>query len=135
MTRRVPIVTISLVQTGTAAYYGDDFHGRPVVSGEIFDQETLTAAHNGYAYGTRVRVTNLANGNSVVVRISDRMRSDSEILIALTRRAAEELDFIREGVTSVEVTVVGVSNAAHGSDPRPISTASRPFDSPATGPR
>lgn len=94
------------IQTGIAAYYSDYFQGRPAASGEIFDQNILTAAHNGYAFGTRVRVTNLANGNSVIVKINDRMKSDSKVLIDLSRRAAAELDFIREGITRVEVTVV-----------------------------
>ena len=53
-----------------------------------------------------VRVTNLENDRSVIVKIDDRMRSDSALLIDLTRRAAEELDFIREGKTRVQLTVV-----------------------------
>ena len=93
-------------QTGIGAYYSDYFQGRPTASGEIFDQDALTAAHNGHPFGTRVRVTNLANGKSVVVTINDRLRSNSGILIDLTHRAAEELDSIHEGITQVEVTVV-----------------------------
>ena len=93
-------------QTGTAVYYGDYFQGRPVANGEIFDQDRLTAAHNGYAFGTQVRVTNLTNDRSVVVTINDRMRSDSRELIDVTRRAAQELDFIREGRIEVRLEVV-----------------------------
>ena len=81
-------------QTGIAVYYSDSFQGRPVANEEILDQRGLTAAHNGYALGTRVRVTNLSNGKSVVVKINDRMGPDDTLLIDVTRRAAEELDFI-----------------------------------------
>ena len=93
-------------QTGVAVHYSDYFQGRPVANGEIFDQEGLTAAHNSYTFGTRVRVTNLANDKSVIVTINDRMRSDSRMLIDLTRRAAEELDFIHEGRTRVRLVAL-----------------------------
>lgn len=93
-------------QTGVAGHYSDYFQGRPVANGDIFDQEGLTAAHNGYIFGTRVRVTNLANDKSVIVTINDRMRSDSRTLIDLTRRAAEELDFIHEGRTRVRLVAL-----------------------------
>jgi len=93
-------------QTGIATYYSDYFQDRPTASGEIFDQHALTAAHNGHAFGTRLRVTNLASGKSVIVKVNDRMRSNSKVLIDLSRQAAEELDFVREGILSVEATVV-----------------------------
>ena len=93
-------------QTGIAIYYSDSFQGRPVANGEILDQRGLTAAHNGYALGTRVRVTNLSNGKSVVVKINDRMGPDDTLLIDVTRRAAEELDFIDAGRTTVRLEVV-----------------------------
>src|SRR5262245_34504801 len=59
-------------ETGVASFYGPGFHGRTTASGEIYDQEELTAAHPTLAFGSRVRVTNLANGESVVVRVTDR---------------------------------------------------------------
>ncbi len=95
-------------ETGIAVYYSDFFHGRPVASGgdEEYDKNALTAAHNGHPFGTRVRVTNLSNNKSVVVKINDRMRSRSRVAIDLSRRAAEELDFIREGKTRVKIEVV-----------------------------
>ncbi len=95
-------------ETGIAVYYSDIFHGRPVASGktETYDKNALTAAHNRYPFGTKVRVTNLSNDKSVVVTINDRMRSGSKVAIDLSRRAAEELDFIREGKTQVRIEPV-----------------------------
>jgi rare lipoprotein A len=93
-------------QTGIAVYYSDYFQGRPVASGETFDQEKLTAAHNGLPYGTKVKVTNLANDKSVVVTINDRMRSNTKVLIDVTRSAAETLGFVKEGRAQVRVEVV-----------------------------
>jgi rare lipoprotein A len=92
-------------ETGLAVYYSDYFHGRPVASGETYDKDALTAAHNGLPYGTKVKVTNLANDKSVVVKINDRMRSRTKVLIDVSRRAAEELGFIREGRAKVRVEV------------------------------
>lgn len=95
--------TLAAQETGVAVYYSDYFQGKPVASGETFDQQKMTAAHNGSPYGTEVRVTNLANDKSVVVRINDRMRSNSKVLIDVTKRAAEELGFVREGTAQVRV--------------------------------
>jgi rare lipoprotein A len=95
-------------ETGIAVYYSDIFHGRPVASGatEKYDKNALTAAHNRHPFGTRVRVTNLTNDKSVVVTINDRMRSRSKLAIDLSRRAAEELGFVREGKTRVRIEAV-----------------------------
>ena len=62
----------SYFQTGTASFYGGKWHGRKTANGEIFDTYKLTAAHKTLPFGTRVRVTNLSNGKSVVVRINNR---------------------------------------------------------------
>jgi rare lipoprotein A len=93
-------------ETGTAVYYSDYFEGRPAANGEIYSKDKLTAAHNGLRYGTKVKVTNLSNDKSVEVVINDRMRSTSKVLIDLSRRAAEELDFVTEGKTQVRLEVV-----------------------------
>lgn len=99
---------------GRAAYYADRLAGRPTASGEPYRREALTAAHRTLPFGTRVRVTNLANGRSVEVRINDRGpfgRGDR--IIDLSRRAAEALDMIDAGVVPVEVRVL----ARPGDDP------------------
>lgn len=93
-------------ETGIAVHYGDYFQGKPVANKEIYDRDKLTAAHNGFAYGTNVKVTNLSNDKSVVVRINDRMRSKSKVLIDLSWKAAEEIDLIEPGRAQVRVEKV-----------------------------
>lgn len=91
---------------GTASYYHDMFNGRLTSNGEIFSNEKLTAASNFLALGCYVRVTNLNNGKSVVVKINDRMHEKNKRLIDLSRKSAQELDFINEGLAHVRVEVI-----------------------------
>ncbi|WP_178090949.1 septal ring lytic transglycosylase RlpA family protein [Pseudomonas sp. Kh13] len=90
-------------QTGTASYYGARHHGKRTASGEPFNQHGLTAAHRSLPFGTRVRVTNLANQRSVVVRINDRGPHTRGRLIDLSRAAAEKIGMIRSGTARVRV--------------------------------
>jgi rare lipoprotein A len=94
-------------QTGKATWYSDSLAGRPTASGEPYDPGELTAAHRTLPFGTRVRVTNLRNDRSVVVRVNDRGpfgRADR--IIDLSRAAAEGLEMIRAGVVPVRLEVV-----------------------------
>ncbi len=93
---------------GKAVFYGDKWHGRKTASGERFNQRKMTAAHRSLPFGTRVRVTNLANGKSVVVRITDRgpFGRDRSRIIDLSKAAARELDFIHDGWARVTVEVL-----------------------------
>jgi rare lipoprotein A len=93
-------------EEGTAVHYSDKFQGRPTASGEIFDQEALTAAHKTLRFGTNVKVTNLENNKSVVVKINDRMARKNSNVIDLTRRAARELDLEKKGRARVLLEVV-----------------------------
>ncbi|MCB1182433.1 septal ring lytic transglycosylase RlpA family protein [bacterium] len=97
------------VQTGQASFYADRFEGRLTASGETFRQDLLTAAHRTLPFGTRVRVTNLVNRRAVVVRINDRGPFVEGRIIDLSRRAAEELDFVRAGLTDVKIEVLAGS--------------------------
>ncbi|ERI52900.1 hypothetical protein N878_17200 [Pseudomonas sp. EGD-AK9] len=90
-------------ETGKASYYGDRHHGRKTASGERFDQHALTAAHRSLPFGTRVRVTNLSNERSVVVRINDRGPFVRGRIIDVSRAAAERLGMLRSGVVPVRV--------------------------------
>ena len=90
-------------QTGTASYYGARHHGKRTASGEPFDQHGLTAAHRQLPFGTRVRVTNLSNNKSVVVRINDRGPHTRGRLIDLSRQAAAQLGMLRSGTAKVRV--------------------------------
>ncbi len=92
-------------RTGEASWYGDRYNGRETASGALFDANGLTAAHRHLAFGTLVRVTNLDNQRAVFVRITDRGPYARGRLIDLSRRAAELLDFVRDGVAPVRVQV------------------------------
>lgn len=88
---------------GVASYYGSELHGRRKANGEIFNMHEMTAAHPSLPFGTRVKVTNLANGKSVVVRISDRGPFTRGRMIDVSHAAAEQLDFINRGVARVRM--------------------------------
>ena len=90
-------------QTGIASYYGARHQGKRTASGERFDKNSLTAAHRQLPFGTRVRVTNLKNNQSCVVRINDRGPHTRGRLIDLSHEAAEQLGMIRSGTARVRV--------------------------------
>ncbi|HWV58556.1 MAG TPA: septal ring lytic transglycosylase RlpA family protein [Longimicrobiales bacterium] len=90
-------------EIGSASYYANSLAGRKTASGEPYRPEAMTAAHRTLPLGTRVRVTNLSNGRSVVVRVNDRGPFVSGRIIDLSRAAAEELGFIRKGHTRVRI--------------------------------
>jgi len=92
-------------ETGVASWYGEPYHGRRAANGEIYDMEKLTAAHRTLAFGTWVRVGNLANGKSVVVRITDRGPFVGGRIIDLSRAAARAIDMIGPGTAKVRVTL------------------------------
>ena len=91
---------------GRASYYGFRFAGKPTANGEAFDPMGMTAAHRTLPFGSRVRVTNTANGRSVVVRINDRGPFLRGRIIDLSRGAAERIGMIRSGLAEVEVEVL-----------------------------
>jgi rare lipoprotein A len=93
-------------QEGIASWYGKEFQGRPTASGERFDMHALTAAHRSLPFGTRVKVTNLENSKSVVVRINDRGPNQKGRLIDLSYAAAKQLDLIGAGTAKVRIQVL-----------------------------
>lgn len=88
---------------GKASYYASRHHGRRTASGERLNNNALTAAHRELPFGTQVRVTNLSNERSVVVRITDRGPHGRGRLIDLSQAAARQLDMLRAGVATVRV--------------------------------
>jgi rare lipoprotein A len=94
------------VQVGLASYYDSKFHGEQTASGERYDERALTAAHRTLPFGTHVQVTNLSNGRSVVVTITDRGPFARGRVIDVSRRAARRLGFLRDGTTRVRLEVV-----------------------------
>lgn len=99
------IVTDTLIQ-GKASFYGSEFNGRKTANGEIYDETALTAAHRTLPFGTVLRVTNLRNGLSVIVRVNDRGPFHPNRVIDLSKNAAEEIDLIQYGVTDIEAEIL-----------------------------
>jgi rare lipoprotein A len=91
---------------GYASYYSNKFIGKKTANGEIFSQNKLTCAHNTLPMGTLLKVTNLNNDKSVVVRVNDRMHKRNPRLVDLSRAAAKTLDFNGNGVIRVRVEVL-----------------------------
>jgi len=96
----------SAEEEGMATFYRDRPEGRKTASGEVYDKKALTAAHPRYAYGTRLRVTNLANGKSAVVTVNDRMKRTAQGVIEVTPRVAGLLGFAKAGSARVRVELV-----------------------------
>lgn len=90
---------------GYASFYSNKFNGKKTASGEIFSQDKLTCAHNTLPMGTLLKVTNLKNDKSVIVRVNDRMHHRNPRLVDLSRAAAQTLDFKDGGVIKVRVEV------------------------------
>ena len=91
---------------GIASYYGEEFHGRKTASGEIFDMYRFSAAHRDYPLGTVVRVTNINNGKSLILKINDRGPFAKGRIIDLSYAAAKELNFVLDGTTTVKIEVL-----------------------------
>lgn len=103
----VPTPEPGYAQTGTASWYGPQFHGQRTASGEVFDETALTAAHPTLPIPSLVQVTNLENGREVIVRVNDRGPFVDERLIDLSRGAAQVLGFEQQGRTRVHVRYLG----------------------------
>ena len=84
----------SKIEYGIASFYAKKFEGRKCSSGELFKNDSLTGAHKTYKFGTLVRITNLKNDSTVIVRINDRLPKKSKRSIDVTLRAAKQLNFI-----------------------------------------
>ena len=101
-----PLQLASYTQRGKASYYADKFQGRKTASGEIYDKNKLTAAHRSLKFGTLVRVTNLFNDKSVIVRINDRGPFVESRIIDLSYAAAKKIDMIDQGVAEVLIEAI-----------------------------
>lgn len=98
--------SLTIPLKGKASYYGSEFNGRKTANGEIYDETAMTAAHRTLPFGTVLRVTNIRNGLSVIVRINDRGPFHPDRVLDLSKAAAEELDLIKYGVTEIESEIV-----------------------------
>jgi rare lipoprotein A len=96
----------ALAETGIASYYADSLQGNLTASEEPYDKGKLTAAHPSLAFGTKVKVTNLANGKSVIVRINDRGPHSGGRIIDVSGAAADKLGLKDSGTAKVELEVL-----------------------------
>ncbi|MFD2514120.1 septal ring lytic transglycosylase RlpA family protein [Pontibacter locisalis] len=94
------------IQTGEASWYGSRYHGRKTSSGEPFNKNDMTAAHKTLPFGTKVKVTNLDNDESVIVRINDRGPFVGDRIIDVSEAAARKLQFRGKGIGNVKVEIL-----------------------------
>ena len=113
----------SYQNTGIATYYDDKFNGRPTASGEIFNQQKLTAAHRSLPFGTMVKVTNLENNKSVIVKVNDRGPFIDNRLIDLSKSAAQTLGFVTQGLARVRVESISATAAQPTTAATPVTAS------------
>ena len=104
--RPLPASKLIEVVQGAASWYGPGFYGRTTANGERFSKGTLTAAHRTLPFGTKVRVTNLSNGRSVVVRINDRGPFKYHRVIDLAHGAVSQLQMMQAGEVPVKLEIL-----------------------------
>lgn len=103
---RAELTAVQDLGAGVASYYGRRFAGRPTASGERFDPSQLTAAHRTLPFGSKVQVTEVRSGKSVVVRINDRGPFGHGRLIDVSEAAARQLGLIAPGIGAVRLTLL-----------------------------
>lgn len=128
----VPEENINYHAEGLSSWYGDDFHGRLTANGEVFDMTSLTAAHPTLPLPSYVRVTNMSNGKSLIVRVNDRGPYHGNRVLDVSHRAATLLDFQNSGIARVRVEYVGRA-PLEGSDDRQLVATLR-TNEPAPAP-
>lgn len=104
---------IPKVITGVSSFYGSDFHGKLTANGEVFDMYGLTAAHKTLPLNTIVRVTNLANNKSLILRINDRGPYIKGRILDCSYGAAKKLDFLLQGTTKVRIEIIEVGDGKY----------------------
>lgn len=114
------LTLLAQVQTGKASFYADKFEGSTTASGEKYKHSKLTGAHKTLPFGTKVRVTNLANNQSVEVIINDRGPYVDGRIIDVSKSAAEQLGFINQGLAEVKLEVIDAGSGKVSDPGRPI---------------
>lgn len=120
--RYVPREDRGYDQTGIASWYGKKFHGKRTANGERYDMYALSAAHTTLPMPSLVRVTNLKNGRSIVVRVNDRGPFARGRIIDMSYRSAQLLGFVKQGTARVRVTYVGQGATTGASSPPPAAS-------------
>jgi rare lipoprotein A len=119
-------------ETGYASYVSDEFNGSGTAYGEVYDRNKLTCAHKMHPLGTRLKVTRLDNGRSVIVRVNDKGPYIKGRIVDLSYAAAKQLDILRLGEVEVKIEVAGQETVAEA--PKPTTVANTPTPNPATPP-
>jgi rare lipoprotein A len=114
------ILGFAQIQSGKASFYADKFEGRPTASGEKYKHSKLTAAHKTLPFGTKVRVTNTSNSQTVDVTINDRGPYVEGRIIDLSKSAAEKLGFVNIGLADVTIEVIDAGDGRTSDVARPI---------------
>jgi rare lipoprotein A len=127
----VPDHNPNYASEGLASWYGSNFHGRLTANGEVFDRESIAAAHTTMPLPSYARVTNLYNGRSIIVRVNDRGPYHGNRVIDVSEKTADALDFKRNGTARVRVEYVGRASVS-GSDDRILLASLRTDGQPAT---
>lgn len=94
-----------IIQKGIASYYANKFVNRRTANGEVYKHTKLTAAHKNLPFNTIVRVINIRNNKSIIVRINDRLPQDSKRVIDLSKSAADSLNILKRGLSKVKLEV------------------------------
>jgi rare lipoprotein A len=108
-----PHMTARGTELGRCSWYGPGFHGKRTASGEVYDQDGMTAAHRTLRLGTPIEVTDLATGRRVQVRVNDRGPYHPDRVLDLSYGAAKQLGTIGRGVANVEIRVLGPTGGAY----------------------
>jgi rare lipoprotein A len=111
-------------QTGKASFYADKFEGHLTANGEKYRHDKLTAAHRSLPFGTKLRVTNLANQLTVDVVVNDRGPYADGRIIDLSKSAAEKLGFVNQGLADVKLDVIDAGDGKSGMEVKPIDRVS-----------
>ncbi|MDB5511967.1 MAG: rare lipoprotein [Enterovirga sp.] len=118
----VPVEARNYSREGWSSWYGTAFHGRLTANGEIFDRESIAAAHPTLPLPSYVRVTNVANRRSMVVRVNDRGPYERDRLIDVSERVAEALDFRQKGTARLKVDYLGKASINGSDDEKLLAT-------------
>jgi rare lipoprotein A len=115
---------------GLASWYGDAFHGRRTANGEVYDRDSISAAHPTMPLPSYARVTNLRNNHSLIVRVNDRGPFAANRIMDVSRKTAEALDFRQSGTTRVKVEYIAAASLAGSNDEKLLATLR--LDGPAS---
>jgi rare lipoprotein A len=102
----IPVNGTEFDQCGIGSWYGNHFHGRKTASGDVFNQNGLTAAHRSLAFGTKVSIINQTNGKEVVVTINDRGPFHKNRIVDVSKQAAQDLGFKNKGTDKLCLKVI-----------------------------